>query len=236
MEFPPLLELKHRRQAEISQFSVEPLGEHVSEKTGDVQNASPLTANLSSRCPDSFSPSLAETILPRLHAKPSQPLGCCGAGFPCGTLPKNDRAKTEKTGTSSCPTSTFKGRFKKAQLCTAAAAQNPELTCVKHSCSLCWHESQQLCYRAASFLASRAGLRVSENQRASVQKEATCDRRDALSLLQHQCFPLRGPAPFQRCDSSCQAPRSCGRNLALPIPLTYGEIEKSVTKLNSADT
>lgn len=208
----------------------------MSEMTGDVQNASPLTANLFSSCSDSFSPSLAETILPHLHAKLSQRLGCCGAGFPYGTLPKNDRARKEKTGTSSCSTSTFKSRFKKAQLCTAAAAQKPELTRVKHSCSLCWHESQQLCYRAASFLASRAGLCVSENQRVSVQKEATCDRWDALSLLQYQCFPLRGPAPFQRCDSNRQAPRSCARNLAFPIPLTYGKIEKSVTKLNSADT
>lgn len=48
------LELKYRGRVESCQFSVEPLGEHVSEMSRDIHNTSPLTVNLLLSCPDSF--------------------------------------------------------------------------------------------------------------------------------------------------------------------------------------
>lgn len=142
-EFSLPLKLKSRGQAEIPRFSVEPLGEHVSEMSCDIHNTSPLTVNLSLSCPDSAS-HFWQRAITGIDGSPTSIRQTKWMTrlprFPCGKPSKTARAKTEKTGTSSYPTSTFKSRLKrKSPGCAQLQLQGIwNLTHVKkHSCLLC---------------------------------------------------------------------------------------------------
>lgn len=218
----------------------------------DIHNTSPLTGNLFSSCPDSFSPSFWQGAN---TGRDDSPTSTCQTKwttrllrrrffffFRAACCQKNDRAKKEKT--SSSPTSTFQSRWKKRNKNEAPAVHSCSCrphTRLKHSCSLCLgdgmnHSNYAIVMLLPSWLTgvnASTGMCISENQSTCAGRGRVWTLRRFQPPARWMFPPLRGPAPFQRSDSNRQAPRSCGRNLALHISLTYGEIEKSLTKLNS---